>query len=664
MRRGNFTLRTKLVCATAAVVSLAGLPLVYLGYSDAYRNGVASAEAEFSHITRMIGGSAALSYLDTQVLVLDKTAIEKDDIRTELDAIEKWLADDALLSMRSTLDFLQEAWDTHTAVVNDWGEFVYLSPAVKKAWLENTQDYLGVPFRTYIRNTSQNSYRDEFTFMRLTDETGFLHPYILATRKLDGYIAVVMQQLDYLEGPYRASFAEIEKRTAEAIRTIELNEATAVVVRRTDGRAIASRGEGADAIKMPGDLLEKAKSAGFASGMVKTPAGEWLYAVRYLKALDWYVAAATPSSAITGPAAWSAVNLAVWVILALIVASAFAVFAVSWFLAPLKRLAATAGRLSTFDLKAENPKMCLGDLVKGLPEGMNDEVGMLARAFAGMTVALERNINELKASLARQHGYEGESKAAREIQEGLRPASGSTFDSPGFRAAALMNAAREVGGDFFDVFALPEGRKALILGDVSGKGASAALLMCVTLTLARNALETGLGPAAAMKQINDQVAARNPTCMFATLWIGIFDHRDGTLRFSSGGHCPPAVLHAETRDNESPLAWERFTGGPLVGVFEDAAFTESEAKLAPGDLWFVYSDGVSEAMNEKRELFGEAGIARALSSLADRSPAAVIDAMMQAIVEFRGRAAQSDDITMLVFQRPVDSMPAREEKNA
>lgn len=220
MRRGNFTLRTKLVCATAAVVSLAGLPLVYLGYSDAYRNGVASAEAEFSHITRMIGGSAALSYLDTQVLVLDKTAIEKDDIRTELDAIEKWLAKDALLSMRSTLDFLQEAWDTHTAVVNDWGEFVYLSPAVKKAWLENTQDYLGVPFRTYIRNTSQNSYRDEFTFMHLTDETGFLHPYILATRKLDGYIAVVMQQLDYLEGPYRASFAEIEKRTAEAIRTI------------------------------------------------------------------------------------------------------------------------------------------------------------------------------------------------------------------------------------------------------------------------------------------------------------------------------------------------------------------------------------------------------------------------------------------------------------
>ena len=109
MRRGNFTLRTKLVCATAAVVSLAGLPLVYLGYSDAYRNGVASAEAEFSHITRMIGGSAALSYLDTQVLVLDKTAIEKDDIRTELDAIEKWLAKDALLSMRSTLDFLQEA---------------------------------------------------------------------------------------------------------------------------------------------------------------------------------------------------------------------------------------------------------------------------------------------------------------------------------------------------------------------------------------------------------------------------------------------------------------------------------------------------------------------------------------------------------------------------
>ena len=101
-------------------------------------------------------------------------------------------------------------------------------------------------------------------------------------------------------------------------------------------------------------------------------------------------------------------------------------------------------------------------VVAQLEYAVGGSVGMLARAFAGMTVALERNINELKASLARQHGYEGELNAAREIQEGMLPASGSTFDSPGFRAAALMNAAREVGGDFFDVFALPEGRKALL----------------------------------------------------------------------------------------------------------------------------------------------------------------------------------------------------------
>ena len=229
----------------------------------------------------------------------------------------------------------------------------------------------------------------------------------------------------------------------------------------------------------------------------------------------------------------------------------------------------------------------------------------------------------------------------------MLPDASNGFRAKGMEAAAVMNAAKEVGGDFYDVFELPDDRQVLILGDVSGKGVSAALFMCVTLTLIRNAIGDGLMPAQAVKKVNDQLAANNPHMMFVTLWVGILDRRTGRLVYANGGHCPPAILPASP---EKPVRWLRDISGPLVGAFDIADFNELETTLEPGDVCFVYSDGVSEAMDEEKHLFGEEGMIQVFESCHGVRPQGVIDAMMAGIEAHRGKAEQSDDITMLVFE--------------
>ena len=186
------------------------------------------------------------------------------------------------------------------------------------------------------------------------------------------------------------------------------------------------------------------------------------------------------------------------------------------------------------------------------------------------------------------------------------------------------------------------------MGDVSGKGVSAALLMAMALTLVKNAIRQGLEPGAILKQVNDDLAANNPNCMFVTLWIGFFDPKTGELVYSNGGHCPPMLL---TSNEEESVQWLRKVNGPLVGVLDMAMFTQSQAQLAIGDVCLVYSDGLSEAMNKDRVLFGEKRMQEALSECQNMSPKAVLQVLMNKIQLHRQDYEQSDDITMLVFKR-------------
>ena len=160
-------------------------------------------------------------------------------------------------------------------------------------------------------------------------------------------------------------------------------------------------------------------------------------------------------------------------------------------------------------------------------------------------------------------------------------------------------------------------------------------------------MSNGFEPAAVIKTVNDRLAANNENCRFVTLWIGIFEPDTGLLTYANGGHCPPYWFPADR--NKLPMAVKNVSG-PLVGVFEEAQYQGYALQLKPGDLFFIYSDGVSEAMNEKRELFGEEGILTAAQKRGGNDPKAFVEAVLDEIVAYRGTMPQSDDITMLAVR--------------
>lgn len=645
-----FSLRIKLVIAVGTIVTLASVPLIWLGYRDVYDHSIQAATDRFGSLTRMLEEDLRISYLNGQMLVTGKAAIEMDDIRSELDAIEKWVTEGTLKNNENVFQYMEDSWETHTAVMDGTGRFQRLSPLIREMWRANTRDWLGVPFREIVGDTDRNYYRDFRTFYRLDDLKGRNRPYLVVVRKVGDHIAVVMQNLDYLETQEGKERRTLIDRLQERVDDLGLQKNTGLVVFAASGSVLVQAGQDelTSAMSMHSEIAEGVKKEDFVSGILTVRGERHLYTARRFKALDWTIVTTVPVSEITEPAKAYARNL-VQIALAIFAAtSVLGMLFVTKLLTPLRRVADTARGLARINFVQEDAQEGLRELVENLPKSRSDEIGLVAKAFTHMILVLQKNIRELKASLARQHGIEGELNAAREIQRNMLPVSDDRFHSKNFEAAALMEAAKEVGGDFYDVVRLPGGRRALILGDVSGKGVSAALMMSVTLTLVRNALANGFEPAAVLKTVNDQLAANNPHCMFVTLWVGIYDPETGALFYANGGHCPPALLPSRA---EEPIRWLRDVSGPLVGVFEEAQYEGFTTTLAPGEALYIYSDGISEAMNEERRLFGEEGIATVFAKRTSNDPKALIEAVLAAVIEYRQTMPQSDDITMLVCRR-------------
>ena len=214
-----------------------------------------------------------------------------------------------------------------------------------------------------------------------------------------------------------------------------------------------------------------------------------------------------------------------------------------------------------------------------------------------------------------------------------------------FDIYASMDPAKEVGGDLYDFFLIDEDHLGLVIGDVSGKGVPAALLMMVAAALIRNALMTGDGPAKALQSVNAQICARNPDNMFVTVWLGVLEISTGKVTAANAGHEFPALKKASEH-------FELFKDkhGFVVGGMDGVRYREYQLALEPGDKLFVYTDGVAEATDSKEELFGTDRMIEALRSGEDGTPQAVLEAVNRAVAAFVGEAPQFDDLTMLCLQ--------------
>jgi sigma-B regulation protein RsbU (phosphoserine phosphatase) len=259
--------------------------------------------------------------------------------------------------------------------------------------------------------------------------------------------------------------------------------------------------------------------------------------------------------------------------------------------------------------------------------------------------ALDQNIRTLMETTTVKQRMEGELNAARDIQMGILPASDAPTH-PDCLVASFLEPAKEVGGDLFDFFQVADGRQAIVIGDVSDKGVPAALFMSMTVTLVRFALAQISDPAEVMTRINDRLSENNPGCMFVTLFIGIFDPATGEFEYANGGHCQPLVAG---RDG-SVRAIEGMSG-PVVGAMGGMLYAPQRTVLGEGETCLLYSDGVSEAMDEERNLFGEDRVEKLLAEHCGDTPDEILQHIYEAIAAHRGTAAQSDDITMLCFTR-------------
>ena len=285
-------------------------------------------------------------------------------------------------------------------------------------------------------------------------------------------------------------------------------------------------------------------------------------------------------------------------------------------------------------------------LAGDLPLDRRDEVGDLARSFAAMGERLQANVRALMESSAIQERMRGELGAAREIQHGILPPPALSPNVFGIASSAMLEPAREVGGDLYYFFTLPDGRYAFVIGDVSGKGVPAALFMAITVTLTRYTLASESDPGAALGQINALLEAHNPQTMFVTLFLALYDPASGRLDYANGGHNPPLRVG---RDGAVVRLDE--LSGPMVGVIPGAQYQSFSAALGEGDLCLLYTDGVTEAVNEAGEAYDEKRLEAYLAAYCAEHPKDLLNGIFADVKRFRGTAAPFDDITMLAFAR-------------
>ena len=264
----------------------------------------------------------------------------------------------------------------------------------------------------------------------------------------------------------------------------------------------------------------------------------------------------------------------------------------------------------------------------------------LEKRVAERTEQLESAMARQQQEARERQRIEQELHVARLIQQTLLPKSLPAL--PGYDVAAYYQPAREVGGDFYDFLELPDGQLGLIVGDVSGKGVPAAIVMAITRTMLHAAYRLG-SPGEILEQVNNILYPDIPPDMFVTCLAALLDSRTGRLQYANAGHDLPYLRHA---DGVSEL---RATGMPL-GLMPEMSYEQKEITLKPGDSVLLYSDGLVEAHDPQRELFGFPRMKGFVG--AHPGGATLIDSLLAELERFTGEEwEQEDDITLLTLHR-------------
>lgn len=213
-----------------------------------------------------------------------------------------------------------------------------------------------------------------------------------------------------------------------------------------------------------------------------------------------------------------------------------------------------------------------------------------------------------------------------------------------FEIQATMHTAKEVGGDFYDFYFVDEDTLAFLVADVSGKGIPAAMFMMTSKTLLKSYAESGMSVEEVFTTANEKLCEGNDAGMFVTAWMGFLNIKTGNVIYANAGHNPPAVKHAD-----GSFTYLKSRPGLVLAGMEGIRYRKNELQLEPGDVIYLYTDGVTEATDSGNNLYGEERLLGILNQNAGATPNAVCDAVKADVDAFAGEAPQFDDITMLTI---------------
>jgi sigma-B regulation protein RsbU (phosphoserine phosphatase) len=272
-----------------------------------------------------------------------------------------------------------------------------------------------------------------------------------------------------------------------------------------------------------------------------------------------------------------------------------------------------------------------------------DEITELSNSFSLMQEELKQYIENLQLTTSAKEKMEGEIGVARTIQLGMLP---KTFPKRSdCDISAVLEPARGIGGDLYDFLFTADNKLYFAIGDVSGKGVPAALFMAITRTLFRAGIEKGKPIHHLVADLNNELCRENPNQMFVTFIVGLFDLFTGELNLCNAGHNPPVIIRKNGEIEKLPQR----DGLPL-GIFEQSVYTFSTIKLNKGEYFIAYTDGITDALNEKEELYGEERLFQYLTHTHRKTSNEIIEGTLEDVRAFTGGGDPFDDITMLVVK--------------
>ncbi len=268
----------------------------------------------------------------------------------------------------------------------------------------------------------------------------------------------------------------------------------------------------------------------------------------------------------------------------------------------------------------------------GLPDGTGSM--LIAFALMNLLVLLE---------VADRLSLKNDLEIAREIQQAMLPSG--LYKGPGVETVGLSRPANTVGGDFYDIIPLGDGRLVIAVGDVAGKGSPAALLMALLLAMMRTLVDERLEPAELVTRLNVQVSRHAPGTRFITLFYGVYDMASGEITYVNAGHMPPLLVRGDDRIDRL------IDGGVALGMFERSTYVTGRARLQLDELLAIYSDGITEAENPGGQPFDEQGLESALLGNRHQDVSAIGTAVVRAVERHTADTRLADDLTILLLRR-------------